>query len=79
MLKHIKMDGEMSEGSQHLLWSKCILGLFEAFRANIYIQRIHIQTLPTEDFGDKIFVLLEKKHVNANAFIVRPAGIFKYS
>lgn len=73
------MDVETSEGSQHLLWSKCILGLFQAFRANIHIQRIHIQTLPSEGFGDKIFVFLEKKHDNANALIVRPAGTFKYS
>lgn len=73
------MDVEMSEESQHLLWSECILGLFEAFRANIHMQRIHIQTLPSEGFGDKIFVLLEKKHYNANALIIRPAGILKYS
>lgn len=70
---------ETSEGSHHLLWSKCILGLFEAFRDNIHIERIHIQILPSEGFDDKIFVLLGKKHDNANALIIRPAGTFKYS
>lgn len=73
------MDVEMSEGSQHLLRSKYIFGLLGAFRANIHIQRIHIQILPSEGFGDKISVLLEKKHDNASSLITRPAGTFKYS
>lgn len=58
MLKQIKIDVEISLGSQHLLWFKCLLGLLEAFRANIYIQRIHIWILPSASFGDKIPVLL---------------------
>lgn len=79
MLKQIKMDVEMSLGNQHLLWSKCILGLLEASRANIHIHRIHIWILPSEGFGDKILVLLEKIHDNASSSIIRPAGTFKYS
>jgi len=42
VLKDVKMDAEMGDVSQHLPWSKSILGLFEAFRANIHVQRIHI-------------------------------------
>lgn len=79
MLKLIKRDVEISGCSQHLLWSNCILGLLEAFRANIHIQKIHIRILPREGFGDKISVLLEKNHDSGSSLIVRPAGTFKYS
>lgn len=79
VVKQIKMDVEMSLGSQHLLWSKCILGLLEAFKANIHTQRIHIRILPREGFGDKIPMLLEKIQGNASSLIIRPAGTFKYS